>query len=186
MAFGFDDAILLSFQAAGAIYSFSQANSNQKLIRKGRELEKSAFESNLETLRLQSSEESLNEMQALRENVANQIAINAARGVSSGAGSGARGIEKSEQVFNRDEKVRRMNLLVKENQLRANDVLSGLHTLTSETKLGQSLTNQLFQNLPVSSLLDTFKGSSTDKGVWGASAATKGATKKAGFGLDTI
>lgn len=184
MAFGFDDAILLSMQAAGAIFSLTQAHSNQKLIQKGRELEKSAFEANLETIRLQSAEDSLSEMKALRENVADQIANNAARGVSSGAGSAARGISKSEQIASKDERVRRMNLLAKENQLRANDVLSGLHTLTSETKLGQSITGQIFQNLPVSSLVDKFKNPSN--AFTGAKAGATGTVKKSGFGLDSV
>jgi hypothetical protein len=45
-------------------------------------------------------------------------------------------------------------LLSKEAQLRANNVLSGLHTAQSETQLGQSITSEIFNTLPVSSLFD--------------------------------
>ena len=71
-----------------------------------------------------------------------------------------------------------MNLLTKENQLRAGNVLSGLHTLQSETKLGQSLTNQLFNTLPISGLAQTFGVTDALEGL--------GSTIKAGFGLKTI
>jgi hypothetical protein len=156
MAFGWDDAFLLSMTAAGALIPTIQAGQNQKLIKMGRELEQSAIETNLEALRAQSSQGSLEAIKQLRENVANQIAINAARGVSSGAGSGAGAIQKSESNFGQDEKTRRLNLMVKEGELRASNVLSGLHTLTSETQLGQSLTKQIFNNIPLSSIGDKY------------------------------
>ena len=182
MAFGWDDAFLLSMAAAGAIIPLITGQKDYKLIRQGRELEQAAVDSNLEALRTQNSEASLEAMQSLRENVSSQIAINAARGVSSGAGSASAAISSSESAFAADEKTRRLNLLVKENELRAAGVLSGLHTLTGETQLGQSLTNQIFNNLPISSLADKFKREAGNlkseipsiRGKFG---------KKAGFGL---
>lgn len=186
MAFGWDDAFLLSMMAAGAIIPAVQAGQNQKLIKLGRELEQSAVDSNLEALRTQSSESSLEAIQSLRENVSNQIANNAARGVSSGAGSAAGGIANSEAAFGQDEKTRRLNLLVKENELRAAGVLSGLHTLTSETKLGQSLTNQIFNNLPISTLAQKFgpKGDKPLKSSIPSISSSFG--KKSGFGFNPV
>ena len=186
MAFGWDDAFLLSMSAAGAIVSITQANSNQKLIKMGRQLEQSAIDTNLEALRTQTSESSLEALQALRENVSNQISLNAARGVSSGGGSASAAISASEAAFGQDEKTRRLNLLVKENELRAAGVLSGLHTLTSETKVGQSLTNQIFNNLPISSLVDKFK-TKGEKGLKSEVPSFGNAIKKkSGFGFDAI
>ncbi len=111
---------------------------------------KSRFETNLASVRAENAQASLDEMKELRANVSQQIVMNAARGTASGAGSAEASINNVESIVANDDKTRRMNLLVKENQLRAADVLSGLHTLTSETKLGQSLTNQIFNNLPIS------------------------------------
>lgn len=168
------DAFLLSMQAAGAIFSIKQAKGQQKLIKMGRQLEQAAFESNLENLRAQNAESSLASMQELRSNVSAQIALNAARGSSSGAGSGLTGIQTSERTAAADEKARRMNLLTKENELRASNVLSGLHTLESETKLGQSLTGKLFDLLPASSLPNLFGG------------GKKSSKTKSGYGLDEV
>ena len=186
MAFGWDDAFLLSMAAAGAIIPLITGQKDYKLIRQGRELEQAAVDSNLEALRTQNSEASLEAMQSLRENVSSQIAINAARGVSSGAGSASAAISSSESAFAADEKTRRLNLLVKENELRAAGVLSGLHTLTGETQLGQSLTNQIFNNLPISALVKKFgqKGESNPLKSW--DSYRNKFNKNAGFGFDQV
>lgn len=180
--FGWDDAFLLSMSAAGALFNISQAKQSQKLIQQGRDLEQAAFETNFEALRTQSAESSLEAMQSLRENVSNQIAINAARGVSSGAGSAQANIQASERTFGKDEQSRRINLLSKENELRAANVLSGLHTLQSETELGQSLTSKIFNAIPVSSLIDRFGPKSSSK----TNSVSKFVPKRAGFGLEPV
>ena len=186
MAFGWDDAFLLSMSAAGAIIPLITGQKDYKLIRQGRELEQAAVDSNLEALRTQNSEASLEAMQSLRENVSSQIAINAARGVSSGAGSASAAISSSESAFAADEKTRRLNLLVKENELRAAGVLSGLHTLTGETQLGQSLTNQIFNNLPISALAKKFGGKSSPALKSSIPSIGGSFGKKAGFGFDQV
>lgn len=177
MAFGWDDAFLISMQAAGVVFSAIDTSKNLNLIRQGRELEQEAVNTNLEALRAQSSESSLEAIKQLRENVSNQIAQNSARGTASGAGSAQSALQASEGNFGQDENTRRLNLLVKENELRAAGVLSGLHTLTSETKLGQSLTNQIFNNLPISSLSKLFDSKSTTKNK---------APVRSGYGLDPL
>ena len=173
MAFGWDDAFLLSMSAAGALISTRQAGQNIGMVRQGRQLEQAAIDTNLESLRNENAQSSLESIQQLRLNVENQVVTNAARGVSSGAGSGLAGINQSESNFGKDENTRRLNLLMKENELRSAGVLSGLHTLQSETKIGQSLTKQIFDTLPISGLAKRF-------GLGGK----KESTKKSGFGLD--
>lgn len=186
MAFGWDDAFLLSMAAAGAIVPLVQAGQNKDLIRMGRQLEQSAIDSNLEALRTQNSESSLEAIKSLRENVSNQIVMNAARGVSSGAGSGQGAIQSSESAFGQDEKTRRLNLLVKENELRAAGVLSGIHTLTSETQAGQSLTNQIFNNLPISALVKKFGPKSGSPLKSSIPSISEAFGKKAGFGFNPV
>ena len=187
MAFGWDDAFLLSMMAAGAIVPLVQGHQSQGLIKLGRQLEQSSIDTNLEALRTQSAESSLASIQSLRENVATQIVTSAARGVASGGGSAQGAIQKAEGNFGRDEKTRRLNLLMKENELRAANVLSGIHTLTSETQLGQSLTNQIFNNLPISALAQRFKtptGNKTLKSEIPSLSSQFG--KKSGFGLTPV
>lgn len=180
--FGWDDAFLLSMQAAGALFDISQAKAKTDLIKQGRQLEQAAFETNMEALRAQNSEESLEALHRVRENVASQIVTNAARGTASGAGSAFTSIQKSTQNYGKDEQVRRLNLLTKENELRANNVLSGLHTLQSETEVGQSLTGQIFKRLPIAGLAKKF-GPALGEKLEGIGTFVG---KKGGFGLNTI
>ncbi len=144
-------AFLLSMQAAGMVSSIFGAKSQGKMIKLGRQLEKEQFETNLQAIKLQSAEASLDEMKQLRQNIGTQIAVQAAKGNRGGVSYS--GINKSSANFDSDERTRRMNLLAKESELRANNVLSGLHSLQSETQLGQSLTSTFLNSIQTTSLL---------------------------------
>ena len=146
-------------------------------------MEHAAFEQNIAAVRAQTSQDSLEAMKELRANVSQQIVTNAARGVASGAGSAEFAIESSEASAAQDEKTRRMNLMLKENELRAADAISALHTLKSESQLGQSLTNQIFKNLPISTSKDFFTNE-TGESAFDAVGTNLG--RKFGFGLNTI
>lgn len=148
---------LLSFQAAGAIFDYRGNRYQSKLMRQGQALENQAIDVNLQALRYETAESSYQEMHQLRENLSTQIAMNAARGASESNPSFVFGIERSKNAFNSDEQSRRMRLLAKESELRAGKILSGLHTLSSETQLGQSLQNRIINQLPLSSIADSFK-----------------------------
>jgi hypothetical protein len=145
-------AFLLAMQAAGLVSSIFGAKSQQEYIRLGRKLEQEQFATNLQAIRLQSADSSLEEMKQLRKNIGSQIAIQAARG--NRGGSSYAGISTSSRNFDNDESRRRINLLAKESELRAHNVLSGLHTLQSESQLGRSLTSSILNSLPISSLMD--------------------------------
>lgn len=146
-------AFLLSMQAAGLVVSLFGAKSQQKTINLGRKLENAQFETNMEAVKLESAQGSLAEMKQVQQNISSQIAVNAARG-NRGPSSIA-GIDETVGVFKEDERNRRMNLLAKESELRAGNILSGLHTSQSETQLGQSLLKDAFNTLSVSSLLNS-------------------------------
>lgn len=145
-------AFLLSMQAAGLVTSIFGARSQDKYIKIGRKLEQEQFETNLQALKLQSAEASLDEMKQLRQNIGTQIVSQAAKG-NRGAVSYA-GINQSSNAFDSDERTRRMNLLAKESELRANHVLSGLHSLQAETQLGQSITSTFLNSLQTTTLLN--------------------------------
>lgn len=144
-------AFLLAMQAGGLVTSIYGAKSQEQYIKLGRKLEQEQYSTNLEAIRLQSSKSSLDEMKELRQNIGSQIAIQAARG--NRGGSSYAGINKAASNFNNDERTRRMNLLARESELRANHVLSGLHSLQSETQLGQSITSSVLNTIPTTSLL---------------------------------
>ncbi len=154
-------AFLLAWQAAGLVTSLFAAKSQYKTIETGRRLEQEQFSTNMEALKLQSAEASLDEMKQVRQNIGSQIVTNAARG--NRGGSSYWGIEQSSTSLAKDERTRRMNLLAKESELRSSHILSGLHTNQSETQLGQSLMKDIFNTIPISSGLDTLFNSGKKK-----------------------
>lgn len=166
-------AFLLSMQAAGLVTSLYGKQSQFKMIQTGRQLEQEQFTTNLEALRLESAQSSLNELKQVRQNIGAQIVANAARG--NRGGSSVLGIQKSVSNFNSDERTRRMNLLAKESQLRAANVLSGLHTLQSESELGQSMLKEFLNTIPVSSGIDSLFKSGKGKASSNATGNTGGA-----------
>ncbi len=145
--------ILLGMQAAGMIIDYTQTRRQQGLIQAGREIEQAQYEANLEALRAQTAQESLASMQQLRQNIGTQIAVQAARGTSSAAGTAVSLRQSSMQAYSQDEQVRRMNQLAKEADLRAGNVLSGLHALSSQTQLGQAMQQRFLNMIPLSSLV---------------------------------
>jgi hypothetical protein len=164
--------LLLGMQAAGAIMDYRSMRSQQKLIGVGRQLEQAAYETNLEAIRLEADEASLQAMKDLRQNIGTQIVTQAARGTSTAQGSAQMLMTQSTSQFENDERKRRMNLMAKEANLRANNVLSGLHTLQSETQLGQAFTQRLLNQIPTSEAFGEFRKT--------------GFAKSIGFGLEEV
>lgn len=169
---------LLSMEASGMVVSLWEKGNKQELIRQGRELEKAGLSANLESLNYEYEEASLASMQDLRKNLSSQIAINAAKGGGGEAAVGA--TQKAISNQSADERVRRMNLLAKEANLRANNVLSGLHTLQSETQLGRE-TADVFTSFPTSTVAEEFRRSDLGK-KWGFAPKSTGAP----YGLKSV
>lgn len=165
-------AFLMSMQAAGLVTSVYGVRSQQKIIELGKKLEQEQFSTNMQAIRLQSAEASLEELKQVRQNIGSQIVANIARG--NRGGSSYSRINESVRNLDNDERKRRMNLLAKESELRAGHILSGLHTNQSETQLGQSLMKDIFNTLPVSSGLDKLFGASKKK------ASSTNATENSG------
>lgn len=152
-------AFLGAMQAAGMVVSIFSAHQQDKLIQLGRTLEQGQFEQNLAALRTSSAQESVAEMVQLRKNLGSQAVAAAAKGNRAGAVQGS--LESVSSVAS-DERTRRMNLLLNENNLRAGNVTSALNLLDSETKLGQNLAKSLFDTVPTTSL---FTPNNTAKNV---------------------
>ena len=157
--------ILLGMQAAGMIVDYTQTRRQQGLIQAGREIEQAQYEANLESLRTQTEQESLFAMKQLRQNIGTQIAVQAARGTSSAGGTASTLRQTSMAAFSEDERVRRMNQLAKEADLRAGNVLSGLHALSSQTQLGQAMQQRFINLIPISKML--YESSKKEKASYG-------------------
>jgi hypothetical protein len=144
--------ILLGMQAAGMVMDYTSTRRQQGLVQAGRDIEQAQYEANLEALRAQYAQDSLQSMRQLRQNIGTQIAVQAARGTSSAAGTAVALRGASMQAYSADEQVRRMNQLAKEADLRAGNALSGLHALSSQTQLGQAMQQRFLNQIPLSSL----------------------------------
>ena len=124
-------------------------------------------------------------MKALRHNLGSQAAIQAARGTAANAGSAATIRNESVSNFNDDARARRMNLLGREAGLRANMVLTGMHQLTSETQLGQTMTKRFFDNMGTTSYLAGSKTPASKTKSTGTKS-TGGSGSSAGFGMTNV
>ncbi len=170
-------AFLLSMQAAGLVTSWYGKKSQQKTIQLGRKLEQEQFSTNMQAIKLQSAESSLDEMKLVRQNIGSQIAVNAARGNRNDSA----GINETANNFENDERKRRMNLLAKESELRAGHILSGLHSAESESQLGQSLMKDFLNTLPLSSGIDSLFNSGKKKASSNSATANTGGTFSWGY-----
>lgn len=174
-------AFLMAMQAAGLVSSAYSYKNKVGQIKLGRQLEQEQFTTNLQAIKLESDQQSLMAMRQLRKNIGSQEAANAALGRS--GGSAYSGIAESYKSYNEDERTRRLNLLAKESQLRAGNVLSGLHTLESETRLGQELTSQILNTLPTTSLFDSFKNTSKRSTVSRAGSSASKSIEQFNWGI---
>jgi len=135
--------LMLSLQAAGVITSIFSHKSAQSTIQQGQALEKAGIEMNLAANNYEFQESSLNSMRQLRQNLGTQAVMQAARGNAAGTELTVGANQQSISAQSGDQSARRMKMLAREAELRASNVLSGLHTLKSETELGRSLSGDL-------------------------------------------
>lgn len=142
--------LLLAMQAAGMITDyFGNSNQNQ-MMKMGMQVQQAGIESELEITRLESQEGSLASVKQLRQTMGTQIASMAARGTNPGAGSAFTLLNESVGNFNADERVRKLNLLGKENQLRAGSAMSRLQYSGDSSKLWQGFAQRTVNRFPTS------------------------------------
>ena len=140
--------LLLAMQAAGMITDFFGTRNQDQLMKMGMKIQQAGIESELEMTRLESQEGSLAAVKQLRQTMGTQIASMAARGTNPGAGSAFNLLNESQGNFNADERVRKLNLLGKENQLRAGSAMSRLQYSGDSSKLWQSFAGRSVNRFP--------------------------------------
>ena len=147
-------AILLGMQAAGMVFDYMGNEQQKKVNKKGLQLELQGINANIAMTRLQTEDASLQAMHQLRQNLGSQAAYFAA--------TGARGnpafAQKSISNFNQDEKTRRLNLIGKEAELRAQGQFARLGYQAQSKSLDQQFLGNVFNMLPISSGLNMLGG----------------------------
>ncbi len=132
------------------IVDYMGAKNQQEQMQLGMKLQQAGFEANQKELQAQVAEESLNDMKKLRQTLGTQIAMNAAAGRKTGAGSALLSFNESISAFNADERIRKMNVLGKNNQLKANMAISRLQNSSDISKLWQGFGGRTINRFPSS------------------------------------
>lgn len=142
--------LLLAMQAAGMIVDYFGTKQQAAMNEQGAKLQQAGIEANIYQTRLETEDASLQAMQKLRQNMGTQIATMAARGTKAGAGSSLSLLEEGVGNFFSDERVRRLNQMGREGQLRAGKVMSMLQNQSENSKLWQGFAQRTINRFPTS------------------------------------
>jgi hypothetical protein len=127
--------LLLAMQAAGMITDYLGTEAQSRFNILGGKVQQAGIEANIEQTRLETEDESLQSLRQLRQALGTQLATFAARGTDTGQGSAALFMNQTVGTFKEDERMRRMNLMGKENSLKAGRTISKLNQMGENTKL---------------------------------------------------
>ncbi len=142
--------LLLAMQAAGMVTDYLGTKNQAELMQMGMQVQQAGIEANIEQTRLETEQSSLDSIKQLRQTIGSQIATFAARGTSTAGGSALGLLNESQGNFNSDERIRRLNALGKQNQLRAGKAMSLLQNSSDTSKLWQSFASRTFNKFPSS------------------------------------
>ena len=130
-------ALLLAMQAAGMVVDYMGTKSQAEYGKMGMKIQNAGIEANIYQTRLEAEDSSLQAMKDLRKNLGTQLAVMSARGTSSSNGSSVALFQESLSNFNSDERMRRMNQLGRENELKAGKSIAKLNQDAAQSKLWQ-------------------------------------------------
>jgi hypothetical protein len=120
--------ILLAAQAAGLVANILQTKRENKIDRQGLQIQQRDLDLRMQQEQLASSQESLYNMARLRDTMASQRAIFAARGQSSAQGSNFFIGQNSISSFNEDEQARKLSLNFRQHYINVNKTLASMET----------------------------------------------------------
>lgn len=143
-------ALLLAMQAGGMVIDYFGTQNQAELMEWGMNLQQEKIERNIQLLKIQTADESTKAMQDLRKNLGTQIAVNAARGTQSGAGSAFSLFTESIGNFNSDERMRTINAMGAERNLRTESAMSRLKYESDVSQLWQGFASRSINRFPTS------------------------------------
>ena len=120
--------ILLAAQAAGYATSIYGQKKAERYTRLGEELDKQERQLQMQQEQLAGQEQSLYSSEKLRDVMASQRALAAARGVQSGQGSNLALSEQSQRLHGADERARQLSQSFRKHQLESYDRLYKLNS----------------------------------------------------------
>ncbi len=141
---------LIAAQASGMVIDFLGQKEQIRMGKMAAKLEQAGIQANIEASRLAAEDQSVEAMKKLRQNLGTQAAVMAARGTSSAAGSALVMRNEAVGTFNADERMRKINQMGNEAQLRAGLVISKLHQQTSENQTWNQFRQNVMNKIPTS------------------------------------
>lgn len=135
-------ALLLAMQAAGMVIDYLGTRQQAQFAEYGAKIYQAGLEANIYQTRLETEDASLQAIKNLRQNMGSQIAVMAARGTSMAGGNPVALLSESVNNFNSDERVRRLNQMGKEGQLRSGKAISMLQSQSETSKLWQGFSSR--------------------------------------------
>lgn len=142
------DPVTLSFLIAmgvgGTIADFFGTSTQREFNKLAGQLNNAELEANLEFANAKAKDESLNEMIALRKNLSHMSAVQNARGTSISAGSSMFVRQESEQVAQKDEDMRTLNLNATVASLHGKSLMNELKTVSKDAELKTGLAKRIF------------------------------------------
>lgn len=157
-------ALLLAMQAAGMVVDYMGTKQQAMWGEYGAKIQQAGIEANIEQTRLETEDASLQALQNLRKNMGTQLAIFAARGTQPGAGSAFSLLNENIGNFNADERTRRMNLLGRENMLKAGGSIAKLNQQGEKSRLWQGFSQRTVNRIPLGSLSSSGDSSNSFSG----------------------
>lgn len=143
-------SLLLGMQAAGMITDWLGSSNQANLNNTAAKLQQQGIEANIYQTRLESENQSIAAMQKLRQNIGTQLAVNAARGTASGAGSSAILFNEDIGNFDADERIRKLNQSGKELALRTGQQISQLQNDADNSKIWSGFASRTINRFPSS------------------------------------
>ena len=143
-------AFLLALQASGMVIDYLGTQNQQRLADYGAQIQAAGVEAQIAQTRLQAEDASLQALRNLRKELGAQAVSFAARGQRGGTGAQIGFMTESVGNFNSDERMRRLNLLGREAELRAGGSIAKLNQQATNSKLWQDFANRSIQRIPTS------------------------------------
>jgi len=142
------DPVTLSFLVAmgigGTIVDFFGTNTQREFNQLAGRLNQAELDVNLEFANVKAKDESVNEMIALRKNLSHMAAVQNARGTSISAGSSMFVRQESEQIAQKDEDMRSLNLDATVASLHGKSLMNELQTTSKDIELKTGLSKRIF------------------------------------------
>ena len=158
--------LLLAMQASGMVIDYMGTKNQQQFAEMGAKVQQAGIEANIQQTRLETEDASLQALKKLRQDMGTSLAIYAQRGTSSSAGNAVIGFGDLKNNFNADERMRRINLLGRKNELKGQKTISVLQQSGDVSKMWQGFAGRSLKTL--SSNPDAWKGMGKSFGLTGA------------------